>query len=126
MAGRDSLVFVYNADSGFFSGLADLAHKTFSPGTYACNLCKLTYSPMGMRRTWKQFLDSLSFELEFLHKDDMSTEVGMADLQLPAVLVRHGGILSLLVDAATLDQCETLDALQERIRAAVADNTGWE
>ncbi len=29
-----SIVFVYNADSGLFNALPDIAHKTFSPATY--------------------------------------------------------------------------------------------
>ncbi len=44
-----ALVFVYNADSGLFNTVTGMAHKIFSPGTYECNLCALTYSTFGMR-----------------------------------------------------------------------------
>ena len=42
MASNDSLLFVYNADSGFFNTLADIGHKLFSPATYPCQLCAIT------------------------------------------------------------------------------------
>ena len=61
---KAGLVFVYNADSGLFNAVSDAAHKIFSPRTYQCNLCALTHSAIGMRREWKQFLDSLDVPLE--------------------------------------------------------------
>ncbi|MBC7930780.1 MAG: hypothetical protein H7Z38_09495, partial [Rubrivivax sp.] len=54
-----ALVFVYNADSGLFNALTDIAHKAFSPATYQCNLCALTHSTFGMRKGWKRFLETL-------------------------------------------------------------------
>jgi hypothetical protein len=116
----DTLVFVYNANSGFFNGLADLAHKTLSPDTYACHLCRLTYSPLGMRRGWKRFLSELDFDLEFLHRDELRTEDGMSNLALPAILLRRTGTISVLVDAPTLNRCETLQALQQCIQTATS------
>jgi hypothetical protein len=53
------LVFVYNADSGVFNTLSDIAHKIFSPETYACNLCALTHTNFGMRGEWKRLLKRL-------------------------------------------------------------------
>jgi hypothetical protein len=53
-------LFVYNADSGLFNLMSDIAHKVFAPATYPCNLCAFTHSPLGMRREWKSFLDSLA------------------------------------------------------------------
>jgi hypothetical protein len=38
-----SLLFVYNADSGVFNLVTDIAHKIFSPQTYACQLCCITH-----------------------------------------------------------------------------------
>ena len=44
-----SLLFVYNADSGFFNTLADIGHKLFSPATYPCQLCAITHGVLAER-----------------------------------------------------------------------------
>ncbi len=67
---KHTLMFVYNADSGMFNTLSDMAHKVFSPRTYSCNLCALTHSTFSMRDEWKEFIESLGVELEFLHRDE--------------------------------------------------------
>ena len=66
---KPSLVFVYNADSGLFNTLTDIAHKIFSPDTYSCNLCMITHDNLSMRSEWKDFIEKLDIELEFLHRD---------------------------------------------------------
>ncbi len=43
----NSLLFVYNADSGLVAGLFDSAHKLLSPSTYQCQLCTLTHGVTG-------------------------------------------------------------------------------
>lgn len=115
-AGGEALVFVYNADSGVFNALADLAHKMLSPRTYACNLCRLTYSPAGMRREWREFLQSLGLEIEFLHRDELRSTQGLEDLELPAVLRRRGQTLSPWIAAAELEACSSLGELEALLR----------
>lgn len=109
---KAALVFVYNADSGLFNALSDLAHKTFAPETYACRLCALTYSTFGMRRDWKDFLESLDRPLEFLHADELRAKHGVTDTPLPAVLLIEDGRASVLLDAAAINRCRTLDDLK--------------
>lgn len=109
---KAALVFVYNADSGLFNALSDLAHKTFAPETYACRLCALTYSTFGMRRDWKDFLESLDRPLEFLHADELRAKYGVTDTPLPAVLLIEDGRASVLLDAAAINRCRTLDDLK--------------
>src|ERR1700754_1768571 len=89
-ASNAALLFVYNADSGLFNAVTDLAHKTFSPQTYQCNLCALTYSAFGMRKSWKRFLETLKRPLEFLHADEIKQRYGIAGIALPAVFERVG------------------------------------
>lgn len=43
------LFFVYNADGGRLAGLKDMSHKFFSPATYPCSLCAITYGATLMR-----------------------------------------------------------------------------
>ncbi len=112
---RPALVFVYNADSGVFNTLADAAHKIFSPQTYACNLCALTHTAIGMRREWKRFLDGLDSPLEFLHADELKARYGVDGVPLPAVFKRDGERLEVLVGADSINACRTLDDLKRLI-----------
>ena len=112
---KPTLVFVYNAESGLFNTLSDVAHKIFSPQTYACNLCALTHATFGMRREWKEFLESLNARTEFLHADELRSRYGMQGLALPAILRRRGAQLEEFADAAAINACRTLDELKRLI-----------
>ena len=113
--GAGALVFVYNADSGVFNALADAAHKIFSPRTYACNLCALTHTAVGMRGEWRRFLEGLGRPLEFLHADELEVRYGVAGVALPALFVREGEGLSRLAGADAINACGSLDELKRLV-----------
>ena len=115
-----TLVFVYNADSGVFNTMADAAHKIFSPRTYACNLCALTYGAVSMRGEWKQFLEGLGRPLEFLHADELASRYGLQGVPLPAVFTRDGAGLKLLAGADSVNACRTLDELKRLVLGGLA------
>ena len=112
---KTTLVFVYNADSGVFNALSDLAHKTFSPQTYSCNLCAITYSTFGMRKEWKEFLENLDAEKEFLHSDELKQRYRFEAAGLPAVFKKSQGGLELYIDAAAINGCKTISDLKRLI-----------
>jgi len=112
---KSALVFVYHAESGLFHGLADMAHKTFSPQTYQCNLCALTFSTFGMRKSWKQFLETLRLPLEFLHADQLRQQYGDSGTPLPAIFMKKEGRLELWIDADSINACRTMDDLKRLI-----------
>lgn len=114
-AEKPKLIFVYNADSGVFNLFADIAHKIFSPQTYSCNLCALTHSNFGMKKEWKAFLESLNCPLEFLHADEFQTKYKFGKVELPAVFAESGD-LKLVINAAEINACESLDDLKRRFR----------
>lgn len=109
------LIFVYNAESGMFNALTDLAHKTLSPETYSCNLCALTYSTFGMRREWKGFLENLDLSFEFLHADEMREIYQANGAPLPAVFIKEDEKLRVLIEAAEINECRTLGELKHLI-----------
>lgn len=115
-----ALVFVYNADSGVFNTLADAAHKIFSPRTYACNLCALTYGAVSMRGEWKEFLEGLGRPLEFLHADELAARYGLRGVPLPAVFTKDGAGLKLLAGADAINACQTLDELERLVLEGLA------
>lgn len=109
------LVFVYNADSGIFNTLTDIAHKIFSPETYSCNLCAITYGNFAVRAEWKEFLGTLDAELEFLHRDELAERYGMSDVELPAVFRKDGENLKIWIRADEINKCSTMEDLKSLI-----------
>lgn len=109
---KQKLVFVYNADSGVFNLLTDVAHKIFSPETYSCNLCALTHSNFGMKKKWKKFLESLDVEKEFLHADEFKEKFNLQEVALPVVYRQDdNGNLEIIINALEINKCRTIDDL---------------
>lgn len=104
-----TLIFVYNAESGFFNTLTDAAHKILSPQTYRCSLCALTYDTWGMKKTWAAFVHRLPMDVRFLHRDDIDSSFPSADL--PAIFIRHNDHVRVLADGSSIIKCKTIDEL---------------
>ena len=115
-----SIVFVYNADTGLFNLMADTAHKMLSPGTYACSLCAVTHTPVGMRRAWKQFLESLDIPVQFLHRDQWRQEAPGDETPLPAAFLRRGATLELWIAADEIHGTPSLEDLMILVQGKVA------
>jgi len=113
------LIFVYNADSGVFNTLSDIAHKLISPGTYQCNLCNLTHGYFTAREEWTTFLHDLDADIEFLHRDEYVNRYPDTEVEFPAIFVDTNDELRLWVDRSVINTLTTPDALMEMIRAAV-------
>jgi len=113
------LVFVYNADSGVFNTLSDIAHKLISPSTYQCNLCNLTHGYFTAREEWTTFLHDLDADIEFLHRDEYVNRYPNSQVEFPAIFVNSNDELKLWIDQSVIDTLKTPDALMEMIRAAV-------
>lgn len=117
---RPQLIFVYNADSGLFNTVTDIAHKILSPGTYACRLCALTHGHFTVREEWVAFLKMLDADCEFLHRDELAARYGVRDAELPAIFLKDDAGLRLWIDAATLRGCASLDALKALLSGKLA------
>jgi hypothetical protein len=112
MKAKPYIVFVYNADGGIFNTVSDIAHKIFSPETYSCNLCAITYGNFGIRADWKEYIESLDADLEFLHRDELSEKYGITDSTLPAVLLKNGDSLETWISADEIKQCSCVEDLK--------------
>jgi hypothetical protein len=115
-----SLLFVYNADSGLFNTLTDIAHKIFSPSTYACSLCQITHGNFSMRNEWKDFIESFDIPCEFLHKDEAAALLPGFD-DYPAVFIRKDSGLQLCLSRQQIDDCDSIDALKAAIQQDCTD-----
>ena len=109
------LIFVYNADSGMFNTLTDIAHKVFSPKTYECNLCAISHSYLSERGEWKDFIQELDVECEFLHRDEFLKKYTSNEERFPVIFKLAGKELTLCLSADKIDACKTMDDLKEAI-----------
>jgi len=115
----DSIIFVYNADSGLFNLLSDMAHKVISPETYNCQLCKLTHGHFGMRDQWHAYLETLNTEIVFLHRDEFIKKYPEHDAELPALFLCRDSAIELLVAASTITSCSTMDMLMHQLNERI-------
>ncbi len=113
------LVFVYNADSGMFNTLTDIAHKVFSPQTYECNLCAISHSYLSERGEWKEFIQELGVECEFLHRDEFLKKYSSAEKIFPVIFELEGDELKLRLSADEINACKSMDDLKDAINAVV-------
>lgn len=113
---HSGLVFVYNADRGFFNLMADISHKMLSPTTYPCNLCALTHGAFSMRKEWREFLAKIKPPLTFMHRDEFRKEFKLED-DLPAIYIQDLRTEELrpFIVAATLKTLTGLEDLKQMI-----------
>ena len=109
------LVFVYNADSGMFNTLTDIAHKVFSPQTYECNLCAISHSYLSERSEWKEFIQNLGIECEFLHRDEFFKKYDLEGKDFPAIFELLDGKLTLQLSSEEINNCKSMDDLKKAI-----------
>ena len=115
---NDAIVFVYNADSGLFNTLTDTAHKLFSPDTYECNLCAMTFSGLGMKKEWREFLNTIDIPLEFLHRDELKKKYS-TEAKLPAIFFRSEKNLNLVIEASAINECKEIADLKQLINEKI-------
>ena len=114
---KPTLIFVYNADSGFVNTLLDIGHKIVSPQTYACNLCAITHSTFSMRDEWKRFVAGLGVSVEFLHRDELEKEYGIRDAALPAVFRKTDKSLQEWITREEINHCSSMEDLERLVGA---------
>lgn len=108
----EKLIFVYNADSSVFSQVTDAIKKVVTPNKYQCNLCMITYGPISMKDDWKEFLDTLPFDKEFLHKDEFEKRFpDLSRAELPAIFVSHENGINVLLSAKEINGQHDLQGL---------------
>lgn len=113
------LIFVYNADSGLRNMIMDSAHKIFSPDTYECSLCDITYGAFTENSIWKNFRKETDLQMEFLHKDEFEKAYASKfgyKFTFPIVLAETNGGLEVIVKTEELNGIENAEGLIELIK----------
>ncbi len=105
------LLFVYNIERGNLSGMPDYRQSVSSVKTPRCNLFALIYSPVGMKKTWKRFINDLSFSCRFLYQDEFQQISGELNPLLPAVYIQSGKSFHEFISADEINRIRSIDAL---------------
>jgi len=113
------LVFVYNADSGMFNTLTDIAHKIFSPQTYECNLCAISHSYLNERSEWKEFIQDLGVECEFLHRDEFLKKYPSSEGTFPMIFEVVNDDLEVRISAEKINSCKSMEDLKVAIKSVI-------
>lgn len=112
------LLFIYNADAGFFSKLTDFAHKAISPATYNCSLCALTHGTFTMKQEWADYIKRLPIEAEFIYRDAWKS--GAEHMVYPIVMMQIAeNEVKVLLDAKQLNALKSLQELRQALDAAL-------
>jgi len=114
-----TLIFFYNAQSGVASMMKDYFHKIFSPETYECNLCALSYDNLGMRREWKKFIEQLSLKTKFKYQDHLEYYSLNSEHPLPALFLQKDGAMHELLNAKEMNLLKDLGSLIEKTKKAI-------
>lgn len=120
------LLFIYNATSGKLNAVWDGIHKIFSPNSYPCSLCAITYGVVGENKLWKKFRNEAHMEMEFLHRDEFLKSYASKfghKFTFPIVLSTGKGELEVAVTTEELNQLksaeELITVLQKHFRVAI-------
>ena len=105
------LLFVYDIDRGHLSGMSDYRHSMISAKTPRCNLFALISSPVGVKKTWKRFINELGFPSMFLHRDEFFQLCGTQKLTVPAVYIQSGKSFHELINADEINRIDSTDVL---------------
>jgi hypothetical protein len=115
----NTLIFVYNADSGIANALLDTGRRIFTPQDYPCPLCMVTYGPFGMRSEWKIFIAELPYDVTFLHKNELPTRLQKELKDFPCLVLHAGDRTSVLISAEEFKKIKDLTTLKSTVTAAL-------
>jgi hypothetical protein len=114
------LIFVFNCDRGNLSAIKDYSQKLTGGRAPACSLFALISSPVGIKKSWKRYIQELGTAARFLHHDEYEEEFGALLIPLPAVFLHDQKTKSLFISADELGRVLTMDELialvNEKIR----------
>jgi len=124
MKNNEQLLFVYNANAGKGNALLDSLHKVFSPQTYDCQLCKITFGVFSEKSSWKRFRKASKLPMIFLHKDEFTKRYKSKfqyKFTFPIVLLEGDNGLEVLISTKELN---TLQSSEELIKVLKGRSLG--
>ena len=107
---ESELIFIYNAKSGLVNEFLDFTHKIFSPSTYNCNLCAISYGNFSMKKKWSDYINSLPVKSTFTYKDKVS-EYGYDDIKLPSIIFQDKSKSKVIISSEEINKLKKIDQL---------------
>ncbi|WP_299387925.1 GTPase [uncultured Lacinutrix sp.] len=111
-----TLLFIYNANSGITNTALDIAHKVFSPKTYNCDLCAITFNTFSENKAWKAFRTNSNIIMEFFHIKEFTKAYPDTKYEYPIILYKTRDELSVLISAKQIKNIVSTDALINEIK----------
>ncbi len=111
-----SLLFIYNANSGIGNTLLDIGHKIFSPKTYPCKLCDITYGIFTENKVWKDFRAATDLDLQFYHIDEFESRYPNHSYKYPIILTGQDGQFRPFFTSEEIDNIAHAQALISAIK----------
>jgi len=105
------LLFVYNINRGNLSGMTDYRQSLASAKTPGCNLFALIFSPVGMKKGWKRFLNDLPYPSRFLYRDEFQQEFSIMKPSVPVVYLQLEKSLHELINTDEINHITSTDLL---------------
>ena len=110
----NKIIFVYNASDDFLSVGFDFFHKIISPQTYQCSLCKITYGNISMKNHWKEYIQDLDYDVEFLYKNNFSQyHPNLQLIDVPSAFISDGRSYRQIISKKEFNSLTDLDSLIE-------------
>lgn len=97
------------------NALLDTGRRILQPKDYPCALCKITYGPFGMKKDWKDFVNSLPYPVTFLHKDEASRVLPSIAFSPPSLILVKDNLPIVLLQAQDFEKINNLEALKLKI-----------
>lgn len=119
-----TLILVYNADSGSWSALVDSTKKLLR--VEGCTLCAITHGLLAERPQWRECREELGVHVQAYHRDDVPPPLrALAGEELPCILAQSGADTVRLLDSAAMLQCKgSVEDVKARLYRQAAVN-GW-
>ena len=103
------LIFIYNANSDFWSQAKDLVAK-ITKGKTQCSLCNATWALFNKKKTWLNKEKQIKIPYQYIHKDQLEGSIknylDQSNINLPSVLLKEGSNYRELVNSGQLDECD--------------------
>lgn len=116
------ILFTYNAKSGLGNALLDYGKKQIAPSSYDCQLCLLSHGAFGMKREWKNFVDTLPHPVVFLHKDEVPTKYPMIATDYPSMVLIQEDDYRVLMSSQDINDVTSLKELQSAVIDALKND----
>jgi len=111
MPAARSLIFVYNIDSEDLPDVNDHMSRMAGPGSGHCSLQAVTFSPIGMKKEWRRFVQGLKIPARFLARDAFGAEFPKVAVTFPSVFLQTGEGLFTFITTEEITQCRELGDL---------------